>query len=247
MPTQRRRRPRAVTLTLPDTQQPHLLLDGKVYTLRNFSESGLGLWMPSPAPFGLHKGNHIHGDLEIENHIHPIELEVVHHSPRTVGLRIIKMSKELITLFRQLLEPVSFAGSLELHAKSGQVDPETGLLRLWLTGGGGTELTVWYNDLNRMIAALQLCWVGKWVARHQFQPSQTGLLCDDKRFRPGATVREEELIEKHETADPEILRQASQFLAALSPPWPGHLLWQFLETGEQIYLPASLTANSEVA
>src|SRR4051794_3414808 len=129
---QRRRRPRAVTLTLPDAKQPHLLLDGKSYTLRNFSESGIGLWMTQPAPFGLHKGNKIHGDVEVEHHIHPIELEVVHHSPSTVGLRITRMSKELTTLFQQLLEPISYAGTVTLHTRSGETDAETGLPRLWL-------------------------------------------------------------------------------------------------------------------
>lgn len=244
---QRRRRPRAVTLTLPDAKQPHLLLDGKSYTLRNFSESGIGLWLTSPAPFGLHKGNKLHGDVEIEHHIHPIELEVVHHTPRTVGLRITRMSKELTDLFRQLLEPVSFAGTVVPHERSGETDLETGLRRLWLTGGGGSELLVWYNDLNRGIAALQLCWVGKWISRHQFRPPETGFLADETRFRAGAVVRDEELLQKHAAPDPILLQQASQFLAALNPPLPGHLFWQFLETGEQVYLPADLISKSEVA
>ncbi len=244
---QRRRRPRAVTLTLPDAKQPHLLLGGKSYTLRNFSESGIGLWMTSPAPFGLHKGNKIHGDVEIEHHIHPIELEVMHHSPRTVGLRITQMSVELKALFLQLLEPIAYAGTVVPHARSGEVDAETGLPRLWLAGGGGAELLVWYNDLNRMISAVQLCWVGKWVLRHQFRLPETGFLADEKRFREGAVVREEELLQKHEAPDPLLLQQASQFLAALNPPLPGHLLWQFLETGEQVYLPIDLVAKTEVA
>ncbi len=247
MTTQRRRRPRAVTLTLPDSKQPHLLLDGKTYTLRNFSESGIGLWMTTPAPFGLHKGNRIHGDVEIDHNIHPIELEVVHHSPRTVGLRITRMSAELSALFRELLEPVSYAGNIEPHPSSGTVDAEVGMPRLWLTGRAGTELLVWYNDLNRMISALQLCWVGKWVSRHQFQAPETGFLADETRFRQGCVVREEELLQKHAAADPELLQHASQLLAALAPPLPGHLLWQFLETGEQVYLPAEITAKTEVA
>lgn len=247
MPTQRRRRPRAVTLTLPDAKQPHLLVNGKSYSLKNFSESGIGLWMTNPAPFGLHKGNRIHGDVEIEHHIHPIELEVVHHSPRTVGLRITRLSKELAELFRQLLEPVSYAGTVEWHKRTGEVDPETGMPRLWLAGKAGTELLVWYNDLNRMIAAVQLCWVGKWVCRHQFQAPETGFLCDDKRFREGSILRDEELMQKHPVADPDLVQQASQFLAALAPPLPGHLLWQFLETGEQIYLPEAITKKIEVA
>jgi hypothetical protein len=244
---QRRQRPRAVTLTLPDAKQPHLLFDGKTYTLRNFSESGIGLWMTTPAPFGLHKGNRIHGDVEIDHHIHPVDLEVVHHSPRTVGLRITRMSTELKELFTKLLEPVTYAGTLVSHARSGEVDSETGLPRLWLVGKGGSELIVWFNDLNRMISALQLCWVGKWVSRHQFRAPETGFLCDEKRYREGAVVRDDELLQKHSAAAPELMQQAAQFLAGLMPPLPGHLLWQFLETGEQVYLPADLPAKIKVA
>lgn len=241
---QRRRRPRAVTLTLPDAQQPYLVLDGTKYTLRNFSEEGIGLWMPSPAPFGLHKGNRISGDVVIENHIHPVQLEVVRATDRVVGLRIAHKSEELGTIFKKLMEPVYYAADLKVHQESGDEDPSTGYSRLWYTGLAGTELLVWFSG-SYMIQSLHVCWLGKWVQRVQGQLPETGFLSDEKRRHGGSVVQEEELVIHTREPDTQLLHQAAQFLAAVPPPLPGNLLWQFLETGEPLYLPRSLVISPQ--
>src|SRR4051812_37011545 len=92
---QRRRRPRALTLTLPDQKRPFLVYEGKRYTLRNFSEEGIGLWLPPPPPYGMQVGARIKADVLIDNHIYPVELEVRHFYPRCVGMRIATQSTEL--------------------------------------------------------------------------------------------------------------------------------------------------------
>ena len=244
---QRRRRPRAVTLTLPDEKQPYLILDGTRYTLRNFSEEGIGLWMPTPAPFGLNKGNVISGDVLIGNEIHPVTLEVVRQAPKIIGFRIAQKSPELSQLFKEMLEPANYAYDVEAHSESGALDEETGWRRLWFQGRAGTELVVWFNEHTRSIHALQLCWLAKWVLRQQFCETETGWLCDETRPRSGKVVREEELLTRHKHPDADLVSQAAQFLGAVPPPLPGAKLWQFLETGEQVYLPEDCLAALKVA
>jgi len=171
---QRRRRPRALTLTLPDTSQPCFLLAGQKYTLRNFSEEGIGLWITGETPFAMHAGNRISGDIVIGAQIYPVQLEVAHGSARAVGLRILSKSPELALLFRRLLEPANQAHDLSPERDSGEEDPELGFPRLWYRNRRGTELIVWYHEAQKMIQALQLSWLGKWVFRAQFKPAETG-------------------------------------------------------------------------
>lgn len=244
---QRRRRPRALTLTLPDAQRPFLVYEGKKYTLRNFSEEGIGLWLPPPPPYGMNKGMKINGDLLIDNEIFPIVLHVVDFYPRCVGMRILHKSPELTQLFAKLLEPTTYAGTLTVRPESGQEDRTNGCVRLWMTGCEDTELVVWYNT-QRMVIALQVCWLGKWIFREQLRPVQTGVLREDRRLRNGTRVVADDLLLNHPEPDAELLQQAAQFLTSVALPIPGYLLWQFLETGEQISIPPLTEAPSiEVA
>ena len=241
-----RRRPRALTLTLPDEKQPFLVLEGQRYTLRNFSEEGIGLWVPAPAPFGLATGSKISGDIVIGNSIHPVKLEIVHHSSRIVGLRITQKSLQLSGIFRELLEPAVHAAELRVQPGSGQDDPESGYAKLWYRSATGTELLLWY-DSQKMIQAIQLCWLGKWLFRQQFRHPLTGHLKDDPRQQTGTKVSDAELLLKHPEPDEEIINQAAQFLGAAPPPLPGYKLWQFLEMGEQVRLPDELFSTTKVA
>ena len=244
---QRRRRPRALTLTLPDAKQPFLVLNGLKYTLRNFSEEGIGLWVLPPLPFGLTPGSAVSGDIQIENHIHPVVLEIVHHSPRVIGLRILEKSTELEKIFRTLLEPANYAGDLEFHPENGTDDPENGFRRVWCQAPGGTELIVWYAEPHKMIAGMQLCWRGAWVYRYQFKAVQTGHLKDGERERPGQKVDLSELLIVHDSPDESVISEAAQFLGAVAPPLPGYRLWQFLEMGEQVFLPPDYFAKKQSA
>ena len=242
---QKRRRPRALTLTLPDSKQPVLVLGGERYTLRNFSQEGIGLWVPPPAPFGMNRGQRISGDIVIGSNIYPVQLEIAHTDTRTVGLKIVHKSPDLTEIFRLMLEPASHACDLMPHAGSGTEDPKLGYPRLWYAGGRATELLVWYNagssaDHRKMIVALQLCWLGKWVFREHQQPVQTGHLKDGFHNAAGFRVSPDELLKNHEEADQDLMHQAAQFLVAVPRPLPGYLLWQFLETGEQVYLSGDL-------
>jgi hypothetical protein len=242
---QHRRRPRALTLTLPDAKQPFLVLDGIKYTLRNVSQEGIGLWVMPPLPFGLTTGSQVSGDIVIDTHIHPVVLEIVHHSPRVIGLRIVEKSRELEKLFRRLLEPANYAGEMEPHAKDGSEDADNGFRRVWYAGPSDTELLVWYADPHRMIAAIQLCWRGSWVYRQQFKPTQTGHLRDGERKRPGHKLNPKDLLIVHDHPDESLITEAAQFLGAVPSPLPGYRLWQFLEMGEQVFLPAEYFSHKQ--
>ena len=242
-----RKRPRALTLTLPDAKQPFLMLEGNRYTLRNFSEEGLGLWVPVPPPFGLTPGSKISGDVVIGNDIFPVRLEIRHHSKQVLGLKIEHQSKELSTLFSALLEPAKHAAEMIPHAQSGKEDPENGFHRLWYASPSGSELLIWYNNGQKLIQAVQLCWLGRWVYRAQLRLPQTGQLKDGPRARAGKLVSPDELLQRDADPDEEVLQQAAHFLGAAPPPLPGYRLWQFMEMGEPVFLPESYFDKSEVA
>ncbi|MBI4404966.1 MAG: hypothetical protein HY537_12440 [Deltaproteobacteria bacterium] len=243
---EKRRRPRALTLTLPDAQQPFLILFGRKYTLRNFSEEGIGLWVQPPLPFGLSVGATVSGDVEIEQNIYPVKLEVMHVSNKVVGLKIAHKSPELTKLFQRLLQPALYAANLQPHPLSGSEDPTSGHSRLWYIGSAGVELIAWYNALQKMLMAVQLCWLGRWVYRCQFKPPETGYMFDDGCAN-GGLLGIDQLVIRHAEPDSVLLQQAAEFLTSTSPPLPGHLLWQFLETGEQIYLPTEIIRSEIVA
>jgi hypothetical protein len=174
----KRRRPRALTLTLPDEHQPHLVFQGKQYTLRNLSEEGIGVWVVPPAPYGMKMGSRLRADFVIDKRIYPVELEVAHESERLIGLKILHKSGELEAIFNRLLQPSFYAAGLERHQKSEQ-DLGDGLgPRLWYTGRSGVELLVWYHEFKRMILAVQITWAAKWVYRAQFKPAKVGFLGD---------------------------------------------------------------------
>lgn len=234
---QRRRRPRALTLTLPDSKQPFLVLEGTKHTLRNFSQEGMGLWVMPPLPFGLTPGRQVSGDVVIGQDVHSVLLEIVHHSPRVIGVRILQKSHALDKILCELMAPANYAGELHPHAENETEDPDNSFRRLWYVGPGGTELVVWYADPHKMIAGIQCCWRGVWVYRQQFRPAQTGHLKDSERKRPGHKLGPDDLLMTHEHSDEQLMGEASQFLGAVPPPLPGYRLWQFLEMGEQVFLP----------
>lgn len=242
-----KRRPRALTLTLPDEKQPFLLLEGRRYTLRNFSEEGIGLWVPAPAPNGLTPGSRISGDIVIGQTIHPVKLEIVHHTSRIIGLRITQKSTELSKIFDVLLEPAVHAAELAPHPDSGTEDLVNGYQRLWFRSPSGNELLVWYQQPQRWIHAIQLCWLGRWVYRQRQRIPETGFLRDEQRVRPGSLIVPEELLMRHTEPDEEILASAAQFLGAVPPPLPGLKFWQFLEMGEAVELPETSVTPSKVA
>lgn len=247
MHVQRRKRPRALTLTLQDENQPFLVLQGKTYTLRNFSEEGIGLWLIPPTPYQLAPGSKVTGDIAIENVIHPVTLEVMHLSERGVGLKITNKSKELTAIFRRLLEPTTYAAKLKPHPQSATEDPQVQFPRLWFKGDEETELVVWYQTGSQIILAVQLVWLRKWIFREQFKPALTGQITEEFKLGTGTKVPSSALLVRHANVDEVLLQQAAQFLASVPPPLPGYLFWQFLECGEQIQLPSELFQKIKVA
>lgn len=241
-----RKRPRALTLTLSNSKQPILMLGGKPYTLRNFSQEGVGLWVKPPDLFGLTPGAKVSGDVVIEKAIFPVKLEVRHCSPGLVGLQFTEINDDLEQLFRHMLEPSVHAARLKKHAKSQTPDPELSASRLWYAAEG-TELLVWYNEFQKSVDGVQILWQGKWVFRYRYEKARTGFLRDDAQKRNGVRVLPEELVLEHQEADKELLHQAAQFLTSVPNPLPGHLLWQFLEIGEQVFLPEDIFKRSQVA
>jgi len=223
------------------------MIEGSRFMLRNFSEEGLGLWVPTPPPFGITPGSRISGDIVIGNDIFPVKLEIRHQSKQVLGLRIEHQSKELAKIFARLLEPANHAAELVPHLDSGKEDPENGFHRLWYVSPSGNELIIWYNNAQKMIQAIQLCWLGRWVYRAQQRLPQTGHLVDGERLRPGKLVSPQELLLRQEDADEELLQQAAHFLGASPPPLPGFRLWQFMEMGEQVFLPESFFEQVKVA
>lgn len=221
--------------------------EGQRYTLRNFSEEGIGLWVPNPVPFGLATGSQIKGDIVIGNAIHPVTLALVHQSKTIVGLRIVEKSSQLTNLFRKLLEPAYHAAELiRLSPEEGEEDPVHGFKKLCYRSGSGNELLIWF-DPRHTIQALQLCWLGKWVYRQQFRHPITGYLKDVTPNAKGVKVSDSDLIFKHSEPEESILNEAAQFLGAAPLPLPGYRLWQFLEMGEQVSLPETLFLPAKVA
>lgn len=243
----KRRKPRALTLTLPNAKQPFFLLEGKRYTLRNLSEEGVGIWVPAPAPFGLVPGARVSGDVVIGNEIFAVGLEIRHVSQHVVGFRFLNAPTELLKIFQNVMEVSHYAASLVQNPLSGQDDKEMNAPRLVYSGDSHTELLVWFNESSRMVQAIQIRFLGRWVFRKLHEPYQTGYLRDDIQPVSGFRCEPKDLLVVHETPDIEIIHQAVQFLTSVPRPLPGALLWQFLEMGEQVYLPAESLSNSEVA
>lgn len=241
-----RRRPRALTLTLPNSEQPCLLFGDQKYTLRNFNDEGLGLWLPQPLPYNLHAGLQISGDVVVGNQIFPTKLEVRHVSRTIAGLKFILIPPELKALFSQMIEPSTYATQLKLSEESTLEDPELGYPKLWYSGPGKSELVVWFNSYQRLIQAIQVCWLGRWIFRAQFQLIQSGMLVEN--FEPsGGIVKKGCLLHQDSEPSRELLAKTAQFLTAVPEPLPGHLFWQFFELGEQVYLPEELVTKVKVA
>lgn len=244
----RRRKPRALTLTLPNAKQPFFMMNGKRYTLRNLSQGGLGLWVKAPAPFGLVPGAQLSGDVVIGNEIFSVGLEIRHIASNFVGFKFVNAPPELTKIFKELLEPSHYASSLLPHPESGSDDVEMQASRLWYASeDGNTELVVWYNEMSKMIQAVQIRWLGRLVFRQLHEMTVTGYIKDEAKPKAGLKVLPQDLLVTHSPADIEIVHQAAQFLTSVPPPLPGAVLWQFLELGEQVYLPESVFEKFQVA
>ena len=243
----RRSGPRLPALTLPDAKQPFLLLEGKKYTLRNLSEEGIGLWVLPPLPFGMSPGTLFSADLTVESKVFPVQLELVHYSPRIIGLRFVRLPAELSAILSELLKPALYGSELVAHEMNLALDPLEGLPRLWFQSKIGSELMVWYQENLRTILALQLCWLGKWVYRKQMKNVKTGYLRDGWGMGQGRVMDSADLLMRHRKADQRVLQEASQLLSTLMPPLPGLKLWQFLEMGEQVALPPESVTPKKAA
>lgn len=231
-------------MTLPDAKQPVLIIGDKKLWLRDISEEGLALWMPPPAPFGLTPGSKVRGDILVGQDIHPVELEVSYDENKLVGFKILHRSKALAKLLHELLEPCQDAARLKFHKLSGQLDPVVGQPRLWAQVAGSAELLVWYHEDSRMILGVQLVWQGQWVYREPWKTPQTGVFTEANFKLEGKKFHGHELLQVDKTPNQDRLLQASQFLSALYQPIPGHVLWLFLETGEQVFLPPEKASDA---
>jgi hypothetical protein len=147
-------------------------------------------------------------------------------------------SEELDRIFRRLLEPARQAASLAPDPSSGGEDKESGFYRLWYHGPSGNELVVWLSEPEHRVVALQLRWLGKWVFREYGRPAEAGHLPDPHPPLSGRRLFATQMFAPPNEPEGRLLAQAAQVLGALPMPLPGPLLWQFLETGEQVYLPS---------
>lgn len=227
---QRRKQPRALTLTLPALSRPVLELNGVEYPIRNFSQGGVGLWM-GKSPYRLKAQERLKGNLGVRGCQYPVELEVAHISERGVGLRISHQSSELFEIFQKLLLPSQYAAQLLPHTDTLQLDPKDGFLRQRFIGPGESELLIWSEPEESLIQAVQLRFLGKVIFRRRGGELKSGSLLGSDDSSSGDSS-----IEWHLETDLDWVYQSAQFLTSVPPPLSGHLLWQFLETGEQVYL-----------
>lgn len=245
--TNKRHQVRGLTITLPDTSRPFFLFEGNRYTLRNFSEGGFGLWFTSKVPFKAPVGSRMRGEIAVSNKLYSVELSVAHVSEKTLGLRLEKCPVDLIRLFAALLRPAHYGAELKPHDMNQTVDAERGHVRLWYVSNAGTELLVWYQEPQAMVLGLQLCWLGKWVYRDTFDKAKTGFLRDGWAVGQGRVMGRDDLLLVHAEPEKRVLQEAAQLLGALPSPLPGVKLWQFLETGEQVFLPSDLFPAKKAA
>ncbi len=243
----KRKKPRVLTLTLPSSNQPTLVLHGKNYILRNFSDEGLGVWIHPPLPKDLSKDSLIQAQVNLEDKSYSVELRLTHVSGRQHGLKILSESLELKMKLQKLLEPSLYAESLKLKVLANAEDPELHLPRVHFVGNGNSELTVWYHPGHRYIMAVQACFSGKWIYRTQGEGKKVGLLSEQFRGSDGLRILNTDLLALDSKELKNIPENASQFLTSLSYPLPGHLLWQFFETGETIFLPTEFFQILKVA
>ena len=246
---EKRSGPRVLSMTLPKEAQPYLEIEGLRCAIHSFGHEGFEAWIPKANSIEAKLGETVQAEVLIKGKKHSVELKVIRVSDRAIGLSILKKSPELAQVLQAMLESTSYAHSLKPMPESQSVDELFGYHRLWYVGEGDTELVVWYNDLTYMILGIQVCGLGNRVFRQQFQPADTGILKEGVKRGQGAPITDGQLLMRHETADRNLLDYAAQFLSGVTQPLPGSLLWQFLETGEQVYLPRGLfyDSNSDVA
>lgn len=244
---EKRKGPRLLTMTLPQPKRPFLELAGHRCALHSLGHEGFEAWAPSTLPISVRVGAKLDGEVVIDQGRYPVQLEVIHLEKRVVGLSVLQGSKELSEILNRLLEPTHYAHKLKSMPESERLDSEFGLPRLWYVGEGESELLVWYNDLTLMMLGIQVCCMGHWVYRYQFESPQTGDLKAHVTRGHGKVIKDSELLLRHPAPSRPILDFAAQFLSSVPQPLVGHLLWQFLETGEQVYLPRDMFSGTKVA
>lgn len=232
---QNRRRPRALTLTLPNSKQPFLTFEGERHVLRNVSEDGIGVWVPSEKAFGLTPKTTIKGDIVIDRQIHPVTLEVVHSAKGYVGLKILNADPKLLWIFKELLEPSNYVTELLPSGRSGTELSETGFTVFEYRAGSSVVFSFQVGRSND-IKSISVRILGRWVGRDQFQGIRTAIVSDLSYDGLGA---EEDFL-MHDSPDADFFQAAAQFVASLPPPLPAAKLWYFLESGEQVFIPDEL-------
>jgi len=242
-----RKSPRILTLSLPDDKQPILLYQDTKFLIRNFSETGVGIWLPHVPPFSLTQGSEITAELKIADRSFKVSLRLMHYTARVGGFEFKEIPSDLKAVLIQILEPSRFTRGMVQEAGSGEMDTLVGLPRLWYKAPGLSELMVWYQPPHRSIWMVQLCWSQHWIQRKQFESPLSGVLEKSQACGVGQLLSMNELSLVHSPADLPLLKEAAQILGALPPPLPGYLLWQFLETGEQVFLPDLPPKRSNVA
>ncbi len=226
-----RRKPRAICLSLAPADRPVLEYKGQSYPLRNVSENGVGVWVP------FTRFNKNEGHLRIGNESYAVKWKVVHLQNGVLGLEFTQAPKALEDHLSKILEVSCLAASLKFVPPI-QEDFSTADHKMLDQGEGSSKLIVWFNPFQKMISAIQIEWQGNWVSRKLHSPGQTG------KVRK-VNSSEVELI-LHEKIEPHLWQQAAQFLSSLPHPLPEAVLWQFLETGEQLYLEEEVIAQVEV-
>ena len=245
--TQKRLLPRAPVMTLPPAFRPMIELWGQTYPIRNVSEGGIGIWMPVQPSQKFKNRTETDATISVGETAYLVRIKLAHYSNRVLGAQVLNVPPELRKTFEYWLAPAREAHNLVMREGSGEVDHGLGYPRLWMTGPTGSELIVWYNESSFMILALQVVFQSTWVYRRQFHPAESGELPRTSRIPLGIKVEEELLSRRDLSADGDALQQTAVFLGAVPPPTPGNLLWQFLESGEQVFLPAEIFRSLKVA
>ncbi len=239
-----RQSPRVMSWTLPRERQPLVVIQGERFSVRNISEGGLCIWLVNPTYENLLSGKKIlEASFSLGEETFPVTLELVHHSPSYVGVKMISQPEALQNTLQEITFPARCGVSLVRHEKSEMLDPETGYTKLWYTGKDNTELLVWYNGLHRVIVGIQCIFGRSWVRRDHAQQVVCGTLKADVH-PSGIALDSMSCEETSLKVQMNILREASQFLMAATESLPGTAFWQFLELGEMVLLPPTEDAPS---
>ncbi len=234
---QRRQSVRALSLALPRKEQPQIVVEGTSYPVHNFNALGMGLRLPASLKERLLPGTPFSTLLHVDAHSYPVKLHILYSQDGYYGLAFDNIGADLSKLLRQFTAPFESALHLQPHSENGKIDPSTGFARAWYVHPPHSELVVWYNDLHQLIMQIQVCFEGFWIFRTAGKPIEGGKLEKHSGLPQGKKIPTQSKPLGTEAALQGHLQRAIQFLVALPPPWPGALLWHFLEKGEPFPIP----------